>query len=167
MTLDDVRLVLVTAEPGDPYGSESYPTGPTPRAILEASCRYVFEVLRSGKDLYHRNLRYILNGCFPGKPFEAQLEHTWITDSVLCSAEREGGSVSISVGHECRARYLEAQLNLFPNAVVVALGSKARHRLAGWPSVMSAFSVAPPGCNRKAARPSWDAVIERVRAGSP
>jgi hypothetical protein len=163
----EVRLVLVTAEPGDPYPWESYPTGPTSRDSLEVACRHVFTVLEAGHDLYHRNLRYILAGCFPGDSFRAQLERAWITDSVLCSAKREGGGVPATVGRECRERYLETQLRLFPNAVVVALGSKAVYRLRGWPSVQPAYSVAPPGCNRKGARPTWDAIIERVRAGGP
>lgn len=158
---EDVRLVLVTAEPGDPYPSESYPAGSSPRAILESVCRYVLGVLESGNDLYHRNLRYILNGCFRGKTFREQLEHVWITDSVLCSAEQEGGHISAAVGRECRMRYLEAQLELFPNAHVVALGGKAQQRLRNWPkNVHPAYSVAPPACNYKPARPSWDAIID-------
>lgn len=158
---DRVRLVLVTAEPGDPYPWETYPTGPTPRDILEAACASVFRALETGTDLYHKNLRYILDGCFPGMPFREQFERIWITDSVLCSAPREGGNVPAVVGRECRTRHLEAQLRLFPNALVVALGSKALYRLRGWPNVVAAYSVAPPGCNRKHARPSWDRVIAR------
>lgn len=80
---DRVRLVLVTAEPGDPYPWETYPTGPTPRDILEAACASVFRALETGTDLYHKNLRYILDGCFPGMPFREQFERIWITDSVL------------------------------------------------------------------------------------
>jgi hypothetical protein len=64
---------------------------------------------------------------------------------------------------ECRARYLEAQLRLFPNAAVVALGRKAQQRLRGWPDVHHAFSVAPPYCNRKNARESWNAIPSLVQ----
>jgi len=158
---EDVGLVLVTAEPGDPYPSETYPAGPEPRHILEAACVSVFRVLETGTDAYHRNLRYILDGCFPGMTFREQFERAWITDSVLCSAEREGGNIPIAIGRECRSRYLEAQIRLFPNAIVVALGSKAQYRLRGWPNVVSAYAVAPPGCNRARARPSWDRAIAR------
>jgi hypothetical protein len=89
------------------------------------------------------------------------MSRAWVTD---CSSCVEAGHVPAVVGRECRVRYLEAQLQLFPHALVVALGSKARYRLRGWPNLQTAFSVAPPGCNRQAARPSWDAVAAIVRA---
>lgn len=160
---EEVRLVLVTAEPGDPYGWEKYPAGPSPRHILEAACSSAFRVLETGTDAYHRNLRYILDGCFPGVTFREQFKRVWITDSVLCSAGREGGNVPVAVGRECRSRHLEAQLHMFPNAMVVALGSKAQYRLRGWPDIIPAHSVAPPGSNRKQARASWDHLIAQFR----
>ncbi len=162
----DVRLVLVCAEPGNPYDDEKYPKGP-PASVLKTVCRYVLTAREASKDLYHQNLRYILNGCFPGMEFRKQLERVWITNSVLCSAEREGGQVPAAVGHECRERYLEAQLRLFPTALVVALGRKAQQRLRTWRNVQPAYSVAPPGCHRREARPSWDAVIKRFRSQYP
>jgi uracil-DNA glycosylase len=159
----DVRLVLVCAEPGNPYNDERYPQGPA-ASVLEAVCRYVLTAREASTDPYHQNLRYILNGCFPRMEFRKQLERVWITESVLCSAEREGGYVPACVRHECRERYLEPQLRLFPKtALVVALGTKAQQRLRDWPNVQPAHSVAPPGCHRRAARPSWDAVIQRFR----
>ncbi len=156
-------MVLVTAEPGDPYHWESYPSEGTLEEQLEASCTHVYEVLRDGPDLYHRNIRYILDQAFPGSTFREQMCRTWVTDSVLCSARVEGGSVPAAVARECRSRYLEAQLQLFPRAIVAALGSKARNRLRGWPRVMSAIAVAPSGCNLPAARPSWNAIAAAVR----
>jgi uracil-DNA glycosylase len=93
---------------------------------------------------------------------EQQLHRAWLTDSVLCSAAREGGPVVTPIARECRVRYLEAQLRLFPNALVVALGGKAQRRLQGWPGIHPAYSVAPPGCNRRQARPSWHAIAEKL-----
>jgi hypothetical protein len=159
-----VRLVLVTAEPGDPYDSESYPRHASPRKILETACRHVYEALQNGPDRYHQNLRHILNRCFPSLSFEEQMSRTWLTDSVLCSAHVEGGRIRMPIAHECRHRYLDAQLALFPRALVVALGGKAAYRLRGVPGVLSAFSVAAPGCHRAKARPSWDAVVAAFRA---
>ena len=156
-----MRLVLVTAEPGDPYDWESYPRDGAPRAILEAACRHVYDVLATGRDLYHQNVRHILSRCFPGCSFEEQMCRTWLTDSVLCSARVEGGGVPMPVARECRHRYLEAQLALFPRALIVALGSKAAYRLRGVPGVLKAFSVAAPGCNYRGARPSWDVIAAR------
>src|SRR5262245_65680824 len=52
------------------------------------------------------------------------MQHAWVTDSVLCSARKEGGSVSARAARACRHGYLEAQLDLLPHAVVATLGSK-------------------------------------------
>ena len=160
-TPEDVRLVIVSAEPGDPHESESH----SKSSPLESVCEYAFRCFRDGKDLFHRNVRTILDMCFPGLPFEAQMEVTWITDSVLCSARVECGGVPASVSHECRTRFLQPQLALFPNAVVAALGRKAQDRLRGVPGVIPAVAAAPPGCNLRDAKPSWQAIAERVLQG--
>lgn len=159
---EGVRLVLVTAEPGNPYIDEQYPTSGTPRQILEVTCRNAYQIIVSSIDPYHQNLRYILNGCFPNMSLREQLKHVWKTDSVLCSAKNEGRYVRAAIESECRTRYLEAQLRLFPNAVIAALGTKAIRRLRGWPNVLSAISIAPQGCNLPRARPSWDDIIRHV-----
>ena len=159
--LGEVRLILVTAEPGDPHETERH-LG-TPAELLASAYRYASVCLQAGTDLFHRNLRRFLSLCWPGETFEDQLRKTWLTDTVLCSAAKEGGSVPASVKRECRARYLEAQLALFPRAVVVALGRKAERRLAGIPGVVVAGSVAPPGCNRPDVRESWIVAARTVR----
>jgi len=157
-SLEDVRLVLVCAEPGDPHESESHSrTNP-----LESVSEYAYLCFRDGKDQFHRNVRMILDMCFPGLPFAAQLQVAWFTDSVLCSADRECGGVPASAARECRRRYLDPQLALFPNALVAALGAKARDRLRGVPGVIPAVAAAPPGCNRPDAKASWQAIADRV-----
>ncbi len=161
--LEDVQLVLVFAEPGDPHDRESYPEGASPREILEKACTYAYNAFVSGKDLFHRNVGYILDACWPSLSLEAQLRHVWLTESVLCSASVECGRVPAATTRACRVRYLEAQLELLPNATVAALGGKAKERLRGWPKVKAASSVAPPGCNFRNARRSWNDVISAVR----
>lgn len=161
--LDEVSLVLITAEPGDPFTHETYPTSP-PSAVLAAASEYVYAARESTTDVYHRNLRYILDGCFPSLSFREQMTRAWVTEAVLCSAATEGGKVSRACERECRSRFLEAHLRLFPNALVVALGGKALSRLRGWPGVLGAYAIAPPGANFKRARPSWDAVIAEYKA---
>lgn len=159
--LEEVRLVLVTAEPGDPHAKEQHLGAPT--EMLGSAYRYASACLQSGTDLFHRNLRRFMTLCWPGETFEQQFRKTWLTDTVLCSAAREGGSVPAAVKRECRTRYLEAQLALFPSAVVVALGKKAERRLSGIPGVVVAGSVAPPGCNRPEVRESWVSAARVVR----
>lgn len=158
--LGDVRLVLVVAEPGDPHEGESHPAEPA--AALESTFQYSYRCLQTGKDLYHRNIRRILDMCFPGMSFDEQMRRTWKTESVLCSAAKEGGAVPRVVEQACRTRFLERQLELFANAIVAALGAKAAKRLRGR-TFVPAFAAAPPGCNFKGARESWEQVAEAVR----
>ena len=162
-TLEEVALVLVVAEPGDPHVGESHPG--EPEAALASVYDYAYRCYASGKDLYHRNVRRILDLCFPGLSFDEQMRRTWMTESVLCSALKEGGSVRGAVGTACRSRHLERQLALFPTAVVAALGSKATVRMKGL-SFIAASAAAPPGCNFKGARESWEAVGVAVRRRS-
>lgn len=155
--LDDVRLVLVVAEPGDPHAGERH-TG------ITSALEYTARAFRAGTDLFHRNVRDLLNQCFPDLSFDEQMKFTWITESVLCSASKEGGSVPAVSWRACGSSYLKAQLSLMPRAVVVALGSKARDRLAALGiEAISAGAVAPPGCNHKGARAAWPLIVESTQ----
>lgn len=155
--------MLVVAEPGDPHAGESH-SSPDPERHLKSAYDYSMECIRSGKDQYHRNIRSILRMCWPDYSFEDQMRLTWITESVLCSAKVEGASVPARAWQQCRSRYLEAQLELFPEASVVALGRKAQTRLVGIPQVIPAVAASPPGCNRREARASWEAAAQIVRS---
>lgn len=158
--LSEVELVLVMAEPGDPHDGEAHPADR--EAALQSAYDYAYRCYETGKDRFHRNVRTILDMCFPGLTFDEQMRRTWMTESVLCSASKEGASVPKPVEAACRSQYLERQLALFPAAVVVALGGKAAARLKGR-AVIAAFAAAPPGCNFKGARASWEAVAVAVR----
>jgi len=159
-SLEDVALILVVAEPGDPQPNERHP--PTAHEALDSTIRYAYECFRSGRDQFHRNIRQILDLCWPGEDFDAHMRRTYITESVLCSAKEEGAAVPTKVGRVCRARFLDRQLELFPQAVVAALGSKAANRLKGREFVRG-FAAAPPGCNFRGAQESWAAIAEEVR----
>jgi hypothetical protein len=162
--LEAVRLVLVTAEPGNPHPAERH-SHRSPQETFDSAYSYAYSCFKTGTDLFHRNVRRVLDLCFPGRDFDEQLRMTWITDSVLCSAVVEGGSVRAAVTRACRDRYLGAQLNLFPDAVVAALGSKARDRMRGLPrEFVEASAVAPPGCNHKGASESWQAIADCLRS---
>ena len=162
---EDVELVLVFAEPGDPHERESH-TG------LESAVAYAHTCFGNGKDLFHRNVRKILNLCWPELKFDQQLKKVWLTESVLCSAKLEGGTISSRASRACGGRYLLPQLECFPNALVVALGSKAQGRLRalGFNSFLPAFAAAPPGCNRREALSTWEqiplALKRRRKAGA-
>jgi hypothetical protein len=155
---DEVELILIFAEPGDPHQSEQH-------SGLESAYKYAAHGFEHGTDLFHRNVLKILNDCWPSLTFAEKMRKVWLTDSVLCSARTEGGVVTATAALACGNRYLRRQIELFPNALVVAFGSKAKTRLKrlGLDNYESAFAVAPPGCNRKEAAESWRAIVAKVR----
>jgi hypothetical protein len=162
---DEVKLVLVVAEPGDPQPGESYAHCSTGEEMLAAACAIAQSCFMNGTDQYHRNIRKILKDCWPGTTFQEQMQRTWITESCLCSASSEGAPVGRKVTDACGTRFLREQLRLMPNAVVIALGSKAQKRLSQiGVKFISAFSAAPPGCNFSGAAKSWQKVTDCVRA---
>jgi len=165
--LSEVELVLIVAEPGDPHESESHVAN-SPEEFLAAVCRYAYDCFESGTDQYHRNIRYILDRCWPGLTFAEQMRRAWITESVLCSAPIEGGSVPTAVSQCCVDSYLHKQLAALPNAVVATLGSKAQKRTAQLERALGrefihGAAAAPPGCNFHGARESWDRIADAVR----
>lgn len=151
--LTDVELVLVFAEPGDPHAGERH-------SGLKSAYEYATVAFHTGMDQFHRNVRHILDLCYPGISFEEQMRKVWLTESVLCSAKKECGPVSKDAALACGNHYLLPQLSLLRRAMVVALGRKAQRRLCalGVTGFHSVAAVAPPGCNRVAAKESWESI---------
>jgi hypothetical protein len=160
---EEVKLVLIVAEPGDPHPAESYPAGAAKEKLFDLTFSYSLRCYRTGEDLFHRNVRRILDLCWPGLSFEEQMRRTWITESVLCSAAKEGGNVPTAVWRECKRRYLSKELSLFNNPIIAALGSKAKTRTSDIPGVCAVWAASPPGCNDSRARESWDELAGSVR----
>lgn len=150
-----VELVLVCAEPGDPHQEECHAPSGSPLEQLESAFAYAYRCFRDSTDLFHRNVRAILESCYPQRSFEDQLTRVWITESVKCSAVLECGYVAVTVERACRSRFLDRELELFPGALVVALGGKAARRLKGRPRVLEVAAAAPPFGVRKVARETW------------
>ena len=163
-SLDNVEVVILFAEPGDPYGSDPYSATQSSPGLLQQTCRYTFGHYRNGTDLFHRNLRLLLNLIFPDHELEEQLTWAWLTETYLCSAPQEGGQVPAIAWRGCADRYLAQQLALFEGLPVIALGGKAQKRAMRYvPSLINARSIAPPGCNRRDALPSWEAAAAQAR----
>ncbi|MBY0522104.1 MAG: uracil-DNA glycosylase family protein [Gemmataceae bacterium] len=156
--LDEVNLVLVCAEPGDAYAGEPY-DGLTPLDKLRSAYTHSCWHIEEPRDRFGQNMQEILKIAFPGHSLEQQLRRTWITNAVLCSAPKECGTVSSAVEQECRRRYLLAQLRLFPNASIVALGGKAEQRLRDLPGVKVAYHPAARLSHREM-RESWVRALE-------
>lgn len=172
-TIEEVQLVLVVAEPGDP--SEGGKLDATPD--LDETYKITTDAFdpdnkdnRTGQ--FHKNVRHILDMCFPKTKFEDQLKKVWFTESVLCSAKVTTHPIDRAAEDECGDRYLSKQLVLFPNAVIAALGSKAYRRIqrlelkdsAGNDRVIiKAYAAAPPGCNRTIAPETWKDIAAAVQ----
>lgn len=155
--ISEVEMVLVFSEPGDPHPGEKH-------SGLESAYSYATLAFQTGKDQFHRNVRSILDMCYPSLSFDDQMRKVWMTDAVLCSAKREGGSVPRAVSNECGNRYLKAQVECFSDALVVALGKKAQQRLRAVDitNILSVDAAAPPGCNRPGAYLSWQQIPEKL-----
>jgi uracil-DNA glycosylase len=126
---------------------------------------YTYQCMKNGTDLFHRNVRKILDMCFPGESFDVQMQKTWMTESLLCSAPKESGAVAASAWRACSTCYLKPQINLLPKAVVVALGSKAQTRLKSLDiPFLKAGAAAPPGCNFKGVKESWQEAATELEA---
>ena len=130
----EIRLVLVTAEPGDPADDESY--SGSPRDMVAQYSNFAYTALetlnlrRKGRPApFHKNLRFLLNLCWPHLTFTEQMRRTWITPAMLCSAPASGGAVPKSVSGRCGTMYLRPQTDALAHAFVIALGSKAEQRL--------------------------------------
>lgn len=152
-----VKLILISAEPGDPHHVEHHKADGTLIGFIESASLYAWQCFETKKDQFHHNVRYILDLCWPDQNFHEQMRRTWITDAVLCSAKLEGGHVSVQIERECVNRYLIRHLRLLSEARIIALGSKAQKRLrnAEVTGFIPAWSPAPPGCNRREAKESW------------
>lgn len=131
--LSDVRLVIVNAEPGDEGDQESYTGGPS--EMCKQAAEFAEEKLwgggvrREGRPApFHNNLRRILLLCWQNASRHEIMRETWITNSVLCSAKKSGGTIDRVQEDACLV-HLSEQLSLLPTAYVIALGGKAQRRL--------------------------------------
>ena len=164
--LENVVLVLVLAEPGDPSPNP----GPE-ECYADVDSAFAFTghcYLNAGRQ-GHENVRKLIRRCFPGLSLVDAMRKVWITESVLCSAETSGGSVAAGCETLCASKYLEPQLRLFPNAIVAAMGTKASKRLKRIKKripniVVECFSVFVRGPHIKKAEETWDNLAPIVRA---
>jgi len=157
--LSEVKLVMVFSEPGDPLDGQNHE-----KIGFSYTSQYSDNCLRNPPTPFHRNVRLIMDLCFPKDTFDQQLKKVLRTNSVLCSAEVESGYIGKSISRTCISEYLKPQLALIPNAVVSALGNKAQCRLeqAG----IDAFPVLHPSCRKSNAEKmaSWTKLANHIRS---
>jgi hypothetical protein len=167
-----VRLIIVTAEPGDPPDSTGYKGEPQEMALNSVRIfRDAMEkcgIDRAGRPTpFHRNMRCILNAFWPSENLDAQLRKTWTTNAVLCPAKVTGGPHLRQVEKACTETYLSPQLKLFPNAFVLALGGKARRRMEAARLKPNAVGLHPSArASNKDKLASWEAAAEKFHKTS-
>ena len=159
--LEDVALVLVLAEPGNPSPNP----GPE-ECYSDVDSAFAFTehcYLRAGGQ-GHENVRALILRCFHGLSLVDAMRKVWITESVLCSASSPGADIE----RFCAKQYLLRQLQLFPHATIAAMGkSKAVKRLNRYKDqipnrIVECGAVFPPGCNFESTKDSWDKLVEIV-----
>lgn len=166
--IDEIKLVFLVAEPGNPHAHSRFGPDLLPRSMIAQAVDDTSRCFRDGVDLFHRNMRGILDLAFPGLALDDQLRRAWITNTYLCSAPEEAGSVPAAASIACGGTYLQAQLELLARCPVIALGGKAHARVKRLRSAIpdlgdrlfSAYAASPPGCNHSGAYPSWSAAIK-------
>lgn len=169
--LEDVRLIIVTAEPGDPPDQAGYRG--TPEDMVQNSLTIFERAMREGgverrgrPTPFHRNMCRILDCFWPEFDLDGQLRRTWTTNAVLCRAGTTGGAHRKEVEAACAKAYLAPQLALLPHAFRLVLGDKARDRMhrAGLP--MDAVGRHPSSrVSNEDKIASWRAAAERFRDG--
>ena len=130
--LDEVELVIVLAEPGNPKGTEEYADELPPSDTVRHVVDFVHETYAKREDRRVHGkvqcvIRWFLDCWFPGMDFEQQLRRVWITQARLCS--RGPGSYTPRVYQPCGDAYLAAQFQLLPNVPIIAFGDKAEKSL--------------------------------------
>ena len=171
-SLDEVELVLVTAEPGNPAkrkyrgapADEKYSVSfPLDRlGLMAQTCEYTFVAYEKWNDRFHAKTREILNQCFGEVGLAAQLRRAWLVDAYLCSAPVSGGQVPKQTWMPCARDFLCPQLRLLQekgsNPLIVALGGKAseRVRYCGVDFVSAYHPSYRYPLKQKEAQQSWD-----------
>jgi hypothetical protein len=156
--LEDIELVVCIAEPGEPGStSKAQPAG-TPAELPQLIATSIAGAFETTKSPFHRNVAFLLSCCWPGISFGEQMRRTWITEGVLCSAKASTARVPASVERECATRYLRRQMEILPDAFVIALGRKAerRLRLADRAPDVTVIAAGLPAGNWARAKPSWE-----------
>jgi hypothetical protein len=163
--LRDVEAIFVIAEPGHPHPDERYSDQALPYQLLSEAVSHAHRSYRDGTDLFHRNMRWVMDQLWPGS-FDEKLGRVWITEGRLCSIDIEIGGFNDKL---CAPTYLSRQIALMPSAAIVLFGAKARQRVSALSGlegrvVVEARALAPPGANHKGSKPSWQNAIDVIRS---
>lgn len=164
--LDEVKLVMVFAEPAPPSVLQSClpESANVDTAFQFARESYMEYTGRGGKG--HAIVRDILTSAFPGLTLLEIMRRVWITETVLCSARTALAPVESRCEQTCMSTYLVQQLSLFPKAIIAAMGTtKAYSRLKRYsPEYLDrVVSCHNPFGYRGGYSETWTTLVRRVR----
>jgi hypothetical protein len=158
----EVEAVFVLAEPGHPFDDEQYMAS-APDEFIEEVTATTAERASLGATKFHENLNWIKEQLWPNADPSEIRRKLWVTESRLCSVDDEIGDPKGGDKSLCAREYLLPQIEILPNAAVVLFGGKAQRRIGRLlPDALRVFALAPPGCNQKKARPSWEVAIKVI-----
>jgi hypothetical protein len=81
MSIEDVEVVIIVAEPGNPLPGQGHVVTGDPVANLEAVCRDAYGVLESPVGTWQAAVPWQLNLIYPGMSLAGQVRRVWITES--------------------------------------------------------------------------------------
>ena len=164
--LDEVELVMVLAEPGDPKRTENYVGSLAPADLLRRVVDFVHGTYVSRDKTVHGTVqcvvRWFLDRWFCGMNLEQQLRRVWITQARLCS--RGEGSYSIPFYRPCGDAYLAAQLRLLPTVPIIAFGDKADEALRRLSFRATKVPHPSARASNESKRVQWERAIEELRS---
>jgi hypothetical protein len=160
---EDVKLVVVLAEPADPCPGENYSWITGSQDVASVIAERISGSIFNPNSAFSRNLATILKLCWMPLTLEEGLRHTWVTESVLCSANAPCASIAKGAEQACMSSYLIRQLQLFPTAFLLALGRKAYNRLRsfGYTGAEYAPHPSPPCGNWHSSKAEWEKVARK------
>ena len=159
--LNKFLLVMVMAEPGFPLPDEVYSGEPEEDLKVLLSSRY----LRLGENQFHRNILQFLDDVFPmfAGNVDELLKRVWLTQSRHCSIAQEIGNIRKSDRLICTEKHLLEQVKMFPNAIILLAGGKAKQVKKLVRNSVECGAFAPPGCNQFKVRKSQAEAVEKVK----
>ena len=164
--LDEVELVMVLAEPGNPKRTENYVGSLAPADLLRRVVDFVHWTYANRDGTVQCVVRWFLDRRFHGMDFDHQLRRVWITQSRLCSLDESGASARTSLYTRCESHYLVAQLRLFPSVPIVAFGGKAQSALRRLKVDVPVFEVPHPSArgSEESRRSEWERAIAELQS---
>lgn len=163
--VDDVKVIMVFAEPGNPIENDNFDLSLDSNYLLETCINHTYNCMKNREKQFHKNVRWFLDELLPetNGNFDEQLRYVWLTESRLCSITKAGGSAS---RRNCTKHFLKRQIDMMSHARIIAFGGKAQGALDRLnKKYISAWAFAKPGANRPEAKQSWECAIKEYKLG--